>query len=125
MKSYLQPLEHKQTLLRIFVFSLITIIIWVGFSIFLSQSNTALPPELKEISKPLNPNINMETVSRIESKRFYSPEELENFDVYYVIKDIQGKSSVGIKKAGSVNLPATNPNPTPTTAPSDTSGPNP
>jgi hypothetical protein len=46
MKSQLNQLQKKQTLLRIFIFTLVTVIIWVGLTLFRTQQETGIRPEL-------------------------------------------------------------------------------
>ena len=95
------------------IFTLVTIMIWVGLSIFQTQQRTGISEELQQLALPLNPNINTEVLNRINQKRSYSPEELADFPVYRLTRDAEGNDKI------VTTLPAT-PAPTPITAPPGT-----
>jgi hypothetical protein len=94
MPVTIDTLKHKQWFLRILVFSFVTVIIWVGLSLFRSQQATVIPEELQKLARPLNPNINLDVISRIEQKRAFSEAELSNFPVYRVIRLKSGEQVV-------------------------------
>jgi hypothetical protein len=94
MMNYLHGLKQKQAFLRILIFSLVTVIIWVGLSIFRTQQQTSVSSELQKLSEPLNPNINTTVLDRIEQKRVYSAEELTNFTIYRIVVDKNGKEEI-------------------------------
>lgn len=81
-----KALYANQKLLTVLVFSLVTVLVWVGASLFRSQRKTSISPELQELAAPLNPSINAEILTEIEQKRQFSPSELADFPIY-VLRD--------------------------------------
>ena len=116
MRSSLSQLKQKQTIVRILVFSLVTVMIWVGFSLFRSQRKTVISPDLQQLALPLNPNLDLETVSRIEQKRSFQPDELSNFPVYRLVRDQSGKEQL-VTTQERQRLPLDTPEPSPTPLP--------
>ncbi len=78
----IQKLKARKGLLYILIFSLVTVFIWIGISIFLSQKKTKVPEKVQNYTKPLNPNIDREIVEEIEARRYFSEDELQNFFIY-------------------------------------------
>jgi hypothetical protein len=114
MAVTVDTLKHKQWFLRILIFSLVTAMIWVGVSLFRSQQKTAISDELQKLSQPLNPNIDTETLSRIEAKKSYSAEELRDFPVYRVIRLKNGEEKVVTQiPVDEESLPSLSPSPLP------------
>ena len=91
----IQILQQKQGFLRLLVFSLVTVMIWVGVSLFLSQQQTGISPELQALAKPLNPNIHLEVINQIQQKRAFSDADLQNFQILHVIHKSDGSESIG------------------------------
>ncbi len=85
-------LKQRQRVLQILVFSLITIMVWVGLSLFQSQKKSAIDAELKTLAKPLNPNIDIETVTNLESKKYFEEFQLRAFPIYKIIISPDGKT---------------------------------
>ena len=81
-------------LMYVLLFSLVTIGVWVSFSIFLSQKKTPIDPELIRLSLPLNPNINLEVIKDLATKKSYSASELEGFTIYTLITDKQTRQRI-------------------------------
>ncbi len=94
MQSHLQDLKQRQAVLRILIFTFVTAMIWIGISIFRTQQVTETSPELLRLAEPLNPNINLEVVSRIEQKKGYQSEELTDFPLFLFTEDETGKKTV-------------------------------
>lgn len=87
IQKELKGLRHKQQLLGILLFSLVTIVVWVGISLILSQQSTRISSALQRLALPLNPSINVEVLSEIEQKRAYDPATLTNFPIYRLLSD--------------------------------------
>lgn len=100
----LDTLKHKQWLLRILIFTLVTAMIWLGFSLFRSQQQTGIPADLQKLAIPLNPTINIGVVDRIEQKRAYTAEELQNFPVYRLIRLPNGTEQVRTELPEDLNV---------------------
>jgi hypothetical protein len=94
MPANISGLQHRQTLLRIFMFSFVTVIVWIGFNLFQSQSKTEISPELLKLAEPLNPNIDLEAVGRIKLKKTYTDEDLQNFTIYRAVTTREGEKIV-------------------------------
>jgi len=124
----LRTLRRKQNFLYVMLFSLVTIGIWLGFSIFLSQKRSPIEPELIELSLPLNPNINLSVLESLSQKRTYSQDELKNFTIYTLITDQKTRQKVLVtlseyqrrqeEEARSQLAPSPSPSPTPSLLPS-------
>jgi len=84
IQGELKSLQDNQRLLAILVFSLVTVVIWVGFSLLNSQTKSSISPELRALAKPLNPTINTDVLDEIAAKREYTPDELTNFTIYSI-----------------------------------------
>ena len=91
----IQILQQKQGFLRLLIFSLATVMIWVGFSLFLSQQQTGVSPELQALAKPLNPNIHLESINQIQQKRAFTDTDLQGFQILHVIHNQDGSESIG------------------------------
>lgn len=87
----LSGLRFKQQALYLMIFSFVTIVIWIGGSLFSSQKRTGIAPELLELAKPLNPTINTVLLEELEARKNYTAEELQYFQVYKVIKSKDGR----------------------------------
>jgi hypothetical protein len=94
MKTTIQSLKKQQAFFQILLFSLVTVIIWVGFSIFLSQQKTEISADLLELAIPLNPNINMDVVGQIEQKKTYTEEELFIFPIRIITQNKAGEIEI-------------------------------
>ena len=105
IKTTLQSLNNQQTFLRLLIFSFVTVVLWVGFSIFSSQQKPQISEELQKMAVPLNPNLNLEVVSRIEQKKSYSDEELSNFTIFTVVQDKTGAQSITTLDGTPVSSP--------------------
>ncbi len=85
LNAGIKKLQQKQALLRALIFSFVTIIIWIGFSIFRTQQTTGISPELLKLAEPINPNIDITVLDRLEAKRSFTTAELTNFPINRLI----------------------------------------
>lgn len=99
MKSQLNQLQKKQTLLKIFIFTLVTVIIWVGLTLFRTQQETGIRPELIKKAEALNPNINVEVIEQLEQKQAYTAEELADFPIYSILTTKSGEEQLVVFSA--------------------------
>ncbi len=81
----LQNLQQQQAFIRGLIFALVTVIIWVGFSLFQTQQQTGISQDLQTLAVPMNPNIDETVIARLEAKRSFSPDELSGFPINRVI----------------------------------------
>lgn len=82
--------KNQKVLLVALLFLFVIVIFWTGLSLFGSQTKFAVPPEMRELAKPLTPSIKGEVLTRIEGKRQFSSDELVGFTIY---KILDGKGS--------------------------------
>ena len=64
------------SLVSILILTLITSIAWIGFNIY--RALTIKPPEVvpEEISRPLNPKLDMDTLNIINSKLYFEDSDV-------------------------------------------------
>lgn len=91
-KKKLASLRLKKQALYILIFSFVTVLVWVGGSLFSSQSKSGIEPELKDLAESLNPVINIELVEEMEQKEYFNDEELGYFEIYKLIKSKDGRT---------------------------------
>ncbi len=107
MKTTLKSLNNQQTFLKLLIFSFVTVMIWIGFSIFSSQQKPQISEELQKMAIPLSPHIDMDVISRIEQKKSYTDAELENFTIFVVTTDRSGAQIISTKDGSPVNAQQT------------------
>jgi hypothetical protein len=78
-------LKQRQQLLAILVFSLVSIMVWIGVGLITSQHSSAISPDLRQKAEPLTPNINTQIIQRIEAEEYMLEEELQDFPVFRVV----------------------------------------
>ena len=86
-------LRQRQRLLQILIFSLITIIIWMTFSLFRSQKKTVISAEQTRLAQPLNPTIKTEVLEKLQQKKIFSESELSVFPIYKILISKDGRQS--------------------------------
>lgn len=124
----LNQLRHKQYLMYLLVFSLVTIVIWVGVSLFASQTTSQVDPELTQLSKPLNPTIDVSTLTKLQQKTTFDPNLFNDFPIYVTVIRTPGEPSVVSTLQAERNRPlepAPTPFPTPEPTPEPTLTPTP
>lgn len=110
MPRSLDNLHQRQVFMRLLIFSLITAMVWVFFSLFRTQQQTQIPPELLKLAEPLNPTIDTSAINMIEQRRGFSPQELQTFPIYRIARDTNGNESVSTVGSVATPLPQTNSN---------------
>ena len=94
---YLQAidaLKRREKLLRVFLFTLVTVFFWIGFSIYFAQSQSKLDINIKKHTQPLNPNIDNQLLIELSSRRKYTNQELVDFPIYERVLDENGVSQL-------------------------------
>ncbi len=82
---YLQAIDALRTreaLLRVLIFTMVTVLFWIGFSIFFSQQKTKVKVDTQKHTLPLNPNIDAKTVDELATRKTYTEQELSGFPIY-------------------------------------------
>ncbi len=82
MNDSIIDLRRRQGLLYIMLFSLVTIVVWGAFSVFLSQRSNPIDPQLLKLSAPLNPSIDSTVIEKLKAKKQFSNAELKDFPIY-------------------------------------------
>jgi len=78
-------LRHQRSAVVVLLFLLVIVVFWIGIGLFSSQQKFAVPKAMRDLAKPLSPIVDESVFTTIERKRFYSPEELQNFTIYKVV----------------------------------------
>lgn len=112
----LQKLKHNQFLMYLLVFSLVTITIWVGISLFLSQKTDQVDPDLQKLALPLSPTIDTKAIDTIEQNQEFPLESLSNFPIYMSVTRKIGEApeltTLQAEKILELKKAAPTPNPT-------------
>lgn len=116
----LQQLKHKQYLMYLLIFSLVTIVIWVGISLIVSQNTEQVDPELTVLSSSLNPNIDTSALDTLSAKTPYDSQLMQNFPIYmFIVRQVGQPAELTTLQAEKQQSAAT-PTPTPTPEPTPT-----
>lgn len=62
-------------------------------SLFTSQNTLKISAELKNLAKPLTPNLNLGIFADLQDKQAYSSEDLKQFPIYYFFKSKDGRET--------------------------------
>jgi hypothetical protein len=84
-QKQLSHLRHRQEILAILIFSLVTCLVWVSLELMTSQRKTTVSAELMKLAQPLTPTINNQVLNELQQKRHYAEAELSSFPIYRVI----------------------------------------
>lgn len=70
--------EYKfgKNMLILSIMTLITVIVWIGYEVYHAYTQTTVPKIIKELIKPLSPNIDEVTIEDIKKKYQIPGEEL-------------------------------------------------
>lgn len=85
----LEWLRRRQDLLYILMFSLVTIIIWVGVTLFRPDTSQRVDPRLQELALPLNPNLDTTTLDLVSESPYFAPEDLNDFPIFTILVEDQ------------------------------------
>lgn len=67
----------KQNITAIIIFSLITLFLWLGFTLYFAFKKTALTPDLQKHLTPFNAHLKKEILESLRSRIYLNDEELE------------------------------------------------
>jgi hypothetical protein len=81
-------IKTSQQLLTILILLFICMIFWIIVSLFSSQTNTKITPEVLEMAKPFNPTLSTEVLDSIEQRTVITDEELVDFPIKVIQKDL-------------------------------------
>ena len=91
VKEEISKLKKNRQFLAVAIFLFIGVFFWIAVTLFNSQTQDKISPELLTLAKPLNPNLQIEVLNSIEAKRQYSAAELSSFVIYKILTDRSGK----------------------------------
>lgn len=103
--NILQRLRRKEGLFRVLMFTLVTVLCWIGFSILWTQQTTTITSDVQRLTNPLSPNINRDAFTEIANRRTFTDEELASFPIYKVLIDADGNRTIVDQNA--VPIPTT------------------
>lgn len=63
----------KKDLLRLAVFSLITVIIWLALAVHRSLTRTQIPPDVKKQLTPLTASLDLDTMNQVNQRMIIPP----------------------------------------------------
>jgi len=85
--AQLQKLKNNKIYLTIGIFLVFILVVWVMFSITLTNTQDQIDPKIKKAAKPFSPIIDRSTFKELEVKKSYTDNELNNFTIYKLIFD--------------------------------------
>lgn len=86
-----KQLLFEQQILGILLFTLLVVFLWVISSIYFSYSSTTLTAADEADVLPLDPTIDTKPLETLNARKWWTPQELQNFPVSITIKDETGK----------------------------------
>jgi len=92
-KKQLAGLKNKRQLLIILIFLFIAVIAWTIVGLTSSRNKLQISKELRDMTVPLNPNVDLELIENLEQKKLYGENELKNFPIYKVLSIERGRES--------------------------------
>jgi hypothetical protein len=90
----LNKLRQNHVLLAILVLLLVCAVAWTTLGLFASQQKTRITPKLLKQSQPLTPTLDVETLSKLDSKRWYSDAELVDFPIYIITTSLDSREEI-------------------------------
>jgi hypothetical protein len=98
----LEGLRRREGLFRVLVFTLVTVVFWIGFNIYQANSQTKISVDIQKHTQQLNPNINRTALEELARRTRYSPEELQEFPIYERVTSDDGISSIQVVGSNTV-----------------------
>ncbi len=83
----LEKIKTKRKLFFALIFALAAAFVWIFVSIFSTQGAAGVSPEMKKMAEPLNPTLNTDVLDRLESRRYFTQQDLQRFPVYAIIEN--------------------------------------
>jgi hypothetical protein len=99
-KSYrnqLGLLKQKKQMYLILIFLFVMVIIWTVISLLSSQEKLQISKELKDMTIPLNPSVDLEIFDKLDQKRKFTESELQGFAIYKIITSDRGRDARVVK----------------------------
>jgi len=77
----IKKFQLGKDILSLIIFTLITVLTWVSFEVWVSATKSTIPKATKEQMTALNPNISREVLESLKKKISLSEEELNKSDI--------------------------------------------
>lgn len=77
----MKKFQLGKDILSLIVFTLITVLTWVGFEVWISATKSTIPKTTKEQMTALNPNISREVIESLKIKVSLPEEELNKSNI--------------------------------------------
>lgn len=75
----IKSLIWQQNILSIMLLTVAVIVIWVGFTIYFSYSNTTITETDSQLIAPLNPRLDTTIFDRLKTRLTWTTDDLSNF----------------------------------------------
>ncbi len=72
----MNQLKFGKDALVLSIITLLTVLCWVGFEVYRAYTQTTIPQVIRELARPLDPNIDIALIEDIAEKHQPSDEEL-------------------------------------------------
>jgi hypothetical protein len=86
IQADIASIKRSRMFLVIFVLLFVCVILWTLVTLFNSQKESAISPELEQSAVPLTPTINESVLEQLEQEREFTDEELAEFPIYRFVK---------------------------------------
>lgn len=86
--------KPNRDLLTIAIFTLITVIVWIGITVYQSFKISTTPKIVQEQLKPLRPDFDTEVIDALNLRRKISQEELDRLPPRILELGIEGASEI-------------------------------
>lgn len=90
----------------IMIFTLIVVLVWVGFSLFRAFSRETLPEIYQQQLVPFDPTFDQQTFTNLKGRKTISQEELDK------VPEITGFEGKEKPASGAAQIPTVSPSPT-------------
>ena len=97
------------SLITVLILTLLTAVMWVGLSIYRSLSQKPAPPVPQEISNPLTPTLDSDSLTKIQSRIFLNDSQIPELTI------TKSPAPVPIATPTTLASPSPIPSPTPAT----------
>ncbi len=132
LRPDLEKLKNSKQLLIIFILLLVCVVFWAIITVFNSQKQSVISPELKNSALPLTPVIDEEVLNNLENEQTFSDADLATFVIYRMVK-IDGDNRILLplgteppkKESTTTSAPSASPSPAPSPKPTATPTPTP
>lgn len=122
-----KQLHRNRVLLVGAILLLVCVIAFVSVQIAVSKTTEQITPQQRRFASALTPSFDTSVLEKLESKRYYTDEELSSFTIYKLFEDSRSSSLLVVPietdeeelvRQGTPTPPPPRPSPTPDASPS-------